>query len=54
MGGVEVLWLQLGITHPEAEKKAAEEGAADDHGKAKADEPAADAEPPRKRRRQAE
>jgi hypothetical protein len=38
----------------DGEKKAAEEGAAGDHGKAKADELAADAEPPRKRRRQAE
>jgi predicted CoA-binding protein len=26
LGGVEVLWLQLGITHPEAEKKAAAAG----------------------------
>lgn len=25
-GGVEVLWLQLGITHPEAEKKAEDAG----------------------------
>lgn len=26
VGGVEVLWLQLGITHPEAEKKAESKG----------------------------
>ena len=26
LGGVEVLWLQLGITHPEAEKRAEDAG----------------------------
>ncbi|MCX7978675.1 MAG: CoA-binding protein [Bdellovibrionaceae bacterium] len=30
VGGVEVLFLQLGITHPDAEKRAEEEGAQSD------------------------